>query len=110
MGHATVMELDDKNFSKVGNDALPCLVDFWAPWCMPCRMLAPTIEEIAQQYEGKLKVYKVNIDQAQNTAVQYKIMSIPTLAIFQQGQLKDKITGFVPKESVVAKLRPYIIE
>ncbi|KPJ67913.1 MAG: thioredoxin [Coxiella sp. DG_40] len=92
------INLTDSNFQQeVLESEIPCLVDFWAPWCMPCRMIAPAVEEIAEEYQGKLKVCKVNVDAAQTTAFDYNIMSIPTLAIFKNGKVADTIVGVVSK-------------
>ena len=85
---------------------VPVLVDFWAPWCMPCRMIAPAIEEIAKEYAGKLKVVKVNVDDNPKTPPLYGIMSIPTLIVFKGGDVKETVVGVVPKKKlgeVVAK-------
>lgn len=94
--------LTDANFEEeVLKSDIPVLVDFWATWCGPCMMLAPTVEEIAKEYEGKVKVGKVNVDEAVELAKKYGIMSIPTLIIFKNGEISDKVIGFVPKEQIV---------
>jgi thioredoxin 1 len=96
----------DENFKKeVLDEKLPVLVDFWADWCMPCKMIAPVVEEIAKEYAGKLKVCKINVDDSPKTATEYGIMSIPTLAIFKEGKVVDKIVGVVPKVAIDAKLK-----
>ncbi len=94
--------LTEANFEEeVLKSNLPVLVDFWATWCGPCMMLAPTVEEIAKEYEGKIKVGKVNVDEAVELAKKYGIMSIPTLIMFKNGEVSDKVIGFVPKEQIV---------
>lgn len=87
---------------------LPVLVDFWAPWCGPCRMVAPVVDEISQQYEGKVKVVKLNTDENPNTASQYGIRSIPTLMIFKGGQRVDMVVGAVPKTTLASTLEKYL--
>ena len=96
-----VAELSDAEFDKsVIEDAETYLVDFWAPWCAPCRNVAPIVEELAGEYAGKLKVGKVNIDNHQQVAERYGITSIPTLMIFKSGELKHRITGALPKANL----------
>ena len=82
------------------SNAQPVMVDFWADWCRPCHMLAPTVAEIAQTYAGKLKVVKLNVDENVNSAGRYNIRGIPTLLIFKGGQVADQIVGAVPKEQI----------
>jgi thioredoxin 1 len=96
----------DKNFKQeVLSSGLPVLVDFWAPWCMPCNMLAPTIEAIAKKYAGKLKVCKVNVDEAPDAASALHIMSVPTVAIFSGGKLLGQSVGVVSQEVLENKIQ-----
>ena len=103
------IKLNDKNFKQdVLESNIPVLVDFWAPWCMPCYMVAPTVDGVAEEYKGKLKVCKLNVDEAPKTASTYGIMSIPTLAIFKNGQVIDKIIGVVSKPELESAIKPHI--
>jgi thioredoxin 1 len=100
-----VIHLTDDTFDReVKKSELPVLVDFWAPWCGPCRMIAPTIDEIADEYEGRIKVAKLNVDENPKKTAEYAIMSIPNLKIFKEGKVVDEIVGFVPKEEITKKL------
>jgi thioredoxin len=83
---------------------LPVLVDFWAAWCGPCRMVAPIVEELAGEYAGRLKVTKVDVDDNQNLAMRYSIMSIPTLGVFRGGQMIERIVGYMPKQELKRRL------
>ena len=97
-------EVSDSNFeTEVLASQVPVLVDFWAPWCAPCRMITPMLEEIAQEYEGRVKVVKMNTDQ-NSTAMRYHIRSIPTILLFKDGQVVDQIIGAVPKKQITDKL------
>ncbi|HBS27963.1 MAG TPA: thioredoxin [Phycisphaerales bacterium] len=94
MASALVHEFSDTNFkSEVLDAAQPVLVDFWAEWCMPCRMLAPTIEQIAGEFEGKAKVGKLDTDKNRDVSVEYRITAIPTVMVFKGGELKKKFVG-----------------
>ena len=96
----------DSNFdAEVINSDKPVLVDFWATWCGPCRMIAPVIEEIASEYEGKAKVAKLDVDANPQVSMKYGIRSIPTLLIFKNGQVVDQIVGAVPKGVIDGKLK-----
>lgn len=98
----------DQNFSnEVLNSSQPVLVDFWAPWCAPCRMIAPVIEELAEEMEGIAKICKLNTDDNQQTAAQYGIRGIPTLGIFKNGEMVDSIVGIVPKGMIKDKMTYY---
>ncbi|MBL7156572.1 MAG: thioredoxin [Candidatus Omnitrophica bacterium] len=100
---------NDANFNEVVlNSDLPVLVDFWAEWCMPCRMVAPTVEAIAKKYKDKLKVCKLNVDEAPKTSSEYGIMSIPTLAIFKGGKIVDTVVGVVPESELASKVDSHI--
>jgi thioredoxin 1 len=89
---------------EVLSSSEPVLIDFWAPWCGPCRMVAPVVEEIAKEYDGKIKVMKLNTDENMDIAIQYNILSIPTLGFFQGGQMVDRIIGAVPKKVIAEKI------
>jgi len=103
------VKVNDENFKKEALESeLPCLVDFWAEWCMPCRMIAPTVKRVAEEYEGKLKVCKLNVDEAPKIASEYSIMIIPTLAIFKNGKIQDKVIGIVSKSELEAKIKPFL--
>lgn len=106
---ANVAEFNDTNFeNEVLQSDQPVLVDFWAPWCGPCRMLAPTVEEVAGEYDGKVKVGKLNTDEARQAAVNYKVQSIPTLMLFKNGEVADTLMGAVPKEHITAMLDKHV--
>ena len=99
------MVLNDSNFSaEVGASKGVYVVDFFATWCGPCKMIGPVIEEIAKEYEGKAKVGKVDVDAAPNTAQQYGVQSIPTIVIFKDGKEVDRVIGFQGKEALVARI------
>ncbi len=102
-------QVTDSNFKQeVLDSAIPVLVDFWAPWCGPCRMVAPVVDEIAQQYEGQVKVVKLNTDENPAVASQYGIRSIPTLMIFKGGQRVDMVVGAVPRTNLAQTLEKHL--
>ena len=101
-----LVHLTENNFNdEVLKASLPVLVDFWAEWCGPCRMIAPVIDEIAKEHEGKLKVGKLNVDDAQEIAVKYNVMSIPTLMFFKQGKPVDLVVGALGKEQLMNRVK-----
>lgn len=99
------LEITDANFdSEVINSDKPVLIDFWAVWCGPCKLIAPVVEEVAKEYDGKFKVGKMDIDNNPNVAMKYGIRSIPTLLIFKDGKVVDQIVGAVPKNVITSKM------
>lgn len=104
-----VSQVLDSTFSEeVLAQNQPVLVDFWAPWCGPCRMVAPVVDEIAHEYEGIIKVVKLNTDENPSTATEYGIRSIPTLMIFKNGKRVDTVIGAVPKSTLSTTLNKYL--
>ena len=100
-----MVEVTDATFkSEVLDSDVPVMVDFWAEWCGPCKMIGPTVAELASEYDGRLKVAKMDVDKNDTTAGQYRIMSIPSLVFFKKGQKVDQIVGAVPKQSMVSKI------
>lgn len=104
----TPLQITDANIGEHVNKYPAMVIDCWAPWCGPCRMVAPVVEELAKDLQGKMVFGKLNVDENQATSVKYQIMSIPTLLIFKDGKLVDKIIGAMPKEILKAKLGPYL--
>lgn len=87
--------------------SLPVLVDFTADWCQPCKMIDPIVKQLAQEWQGKVKVVKLDADQNPNVLMQYGVLGIPTLMLFKSGDIKERLTGFQPKEKLVAKVSPH---
>lgn len=104
-----VVEVDQQSWNaEVVNSDKPVLVDFWAAWCGPCRMVAPTIEELANEYSDKIKFVKLNVDDNPAIASQYQVMSIPTFAVLVNGAVKKRFVGAMPKDGFVAELKEWL--
>lgn len=106
---AEIMAVDEAEFEeKVIREQLPVLVDFWAPWCAPCKMIAPVLDNLAATYQGRLKILKVNVDENPQLAGRYQIMGIPSMLLFKGGALVDSFVGVVPKQTLVSKIEPHL--
>jgi thioredoxin 1 len=106
---AKPFEVSDGSFeSNVLQAGIPTVVDFWAVWCGPCKMIAPILDDIANEYEGKLQVAKLDVDHNGEAAMKYGVMSIPTLILFKAGQPVERIVGFMPKEKLLARITPHL--
>jgi thioredoxin 1 len=106
---AKPLEVTDSTFAQqVEQSTTPVLVDFWAPWCGPCLMLAPTVEQIAESEAARLKVVKLNVDENPETATRYQVMSIPTLILFKNGQQAERLVGVMPKNAIMAQLNKHL--
>ena len=104
-----LVEITDDNFeTEVINSDKPVLIDFWAVWCGPCKLIAPIVEELATEYDGKVKIGKLDVDSNQQTSIKFGVRSIPTLLLFKDGKLKETIIGAVPKKNIVDKLNSII--
>jgi thioredoxin 1 len=102
------IHVTDSNFNKIVNQHHLALIDFWAPWCGPCLALAPTIEEITEEYSGKIFVGKLDVDENPETAERFQVFSIPTLILMKDGREADRIVGLVPKKQIEAVLRKHL--
>lgn len=101
---ATIANLDSASFKSAITAATPVLVDFWAPWCGPCKAIAPVLEELAGELEGRLAIAKVNVDENNVIAAEYGVRAIPTMLLFKDGQLVDQVVGMMPKDALKSKL------
>ncbi|MBN1865878.1 thioredoxin [Candidatus Sumerlaeota bacterium] len=109
MASDLVHAFTDDNFDgEVAQSKTPVFVDFWAEWCGPCRMVAPIVEEIAKEFEGRLKVGKVDVDSCPNVAAAHAIQSIPTMLLFVNGEAVESIVGAMPKAQIVSRIQPHI--
>jgi thioredoxin 1 len=105
MDNSSVIKLDESNFDReLKQDDKPLIVDFWAEWCGPCKMIAPLLDEIAREKAGLLKVAKVNVDENQSLSLKYNIRAIPALLFFKNGQLRDQVTGVASKKDLLNRV------
>lgn len=103
---ANVIEVTDGTFEKeIIKSALPAIVDFWADWCMPCKTMAPVIDELAEEFDGRIKVSKINVDKNTETATNLAVMNIPTLIFFKDGQEAGRLSGVVSKDALIRKIQ-----
>lgn len=104
----SAIKLTNESFeNEVLKSEIPVLVDFWADWCGPCKMVAPVIEELATELAGTVKICKANVDECQELAVKYKIMAIPTLVVFKNGEITKEVSGALPKEAILDLINKY---
>jgi len=103
------IHLTDASFdAEVLKSPLPTITDFWAAWCGPCKMIAPILDQLAAEYEGKLKVTKLDVDQNPTVASRFGVMSIPTLVLFKNGEAVERLVGYMPKDKLVERLKPHL--
>jgi thioredoxin 1 len=106
----TMVEVTDNTFStEVEGSDQPVIVDFWAPWCTPCRVMDPILDELAQQHQGRIKFTKVNVDENQETADRFQVLSIPTLMVFEGGEIQKKLIGAVPRRRLEDELSSWLV-
>lgn len=109
MAGENVFEINESNFdNEVLNSEKPVLVDFWAPWCGPCKMVSPVIEELASENGDKIKVCKINVDENKEVASKYQVMSIPAIFIFKDGEIKDQLVGYLSKEELQERVNEVV--
>ena len=105
----TITQVSDENFdTEVLKSPLPVLLDLWAPWCGPCRAIAPIVDELAGEYAGKLKVVKLNVEENPSVAMEYGVFSIPTMILFKDGKAAERLVGFMPKPALFSKLGKHL--
>jgi thioredoxin 1 len=105
----SIAEVSDDTFeADVLQSSLPVLIDFWAPWCGPCRTVGPMLEEIAGEYPDRIKILKLNVDDNQKTAADYEVLSIPTLMLFESGEAKKRLIGALPKKKLLQEIDPWL--